>query len=413
MEQKNIALAAPLSSFSGYGQYARSISMMLIHSYSNDENIKLFLFDLPSQTISLSQLYDIKESKYKQLVDYIQPLQNIQKQFFDIFMTVSIPMAFLQKGLVNIGITALAEVDKIHPQLIEHCNRMDEVFVMSDFNIDSLKRSVYKLQDEREIKLNVPVQKISPAYIETDIIENKSDITSYIDDIPQQFLFVAVGQWLPGSIGADRKDIGALISSFLRGFGNNKDIGLLLKVDQGKSSILSQYSIRQRLLQICNGIGLKMDICNVHFISGDLTDNQMQEIYNHDKVRGMVSFTHAQSFGLPMMQFSGSTGKPMIVPYHSGLVQYIKPQYVEVLIHKQTQVPQELFQSFMRDFIIPQSRWYTIDYQYALFKMAEFIKNYSLLLQRGKMQQQTIKQEFSLQNMSKLLQSHLSKYINY
>jgi hypothetical protein len=33
-------------------------------------------------------------------------------------MTVSIPMAFVQRGLINIGITALAEVDKVHPQLI-------------------------------------------------------------------------------------------------------------------------------------------------------------------------------------------------------------------------------------------------------------------------------------------------------
>jgi len=64
-------------------------------------------------------------------------------------MTVSIPQAFAQKGLVNIGITALAEADKVHPQLIEHCNRMDEVFVMSDFNIDTLKKSMFKLQDER------------------------------------------------------------------------------------------------------------------------------------------------------------------------------------------------------------------------------------------------------------------------
>jgi len=64
-------------------------------------------------------------------------------------MIVSIPHAFIQKGLINIGITALAEVDKVHPQLIEYCNRMDEVLVMSDFNIETLKRSVFKLQDGR------------------------------------------------------------------------------------------------------------------------------------------------------------------------------------------------------------------------------------------------------------------------
>jgi len=48
-----------------------------------------------------------------------------------------------------------------------------------------------------------------------------------------------VGEWLPGSVGNDRKDIGALIATFLRGFGNSIDVGLLLKVNQGRSSILS------------------------------------------------------------------------------------------------------------------------------------------------------------------------------
>lgn len=327
-------------------------------------------------------------------------------------MTVSIPMAFMQKGLVNIGITALAQVDKLHPQLIEHCNRMDEVFVMSDFNIDSLNSSVYKLQDGRQIKLKVPVKKLPAAFIQHSYSNIESDITKFIDQIPQSFLFLSVGQWLPGSIGGDRKDIGALISTFLRGYANNKDVGLLLKVDQGRSSLLSQYAIRQRMLQICKGLDIEMDICNIHFISGDLSEDEMQQIYNHTKVKGLVSFTHAESFGLPIMQFSGYTGKPMLTPYHSGLIEYIKPQYIEVLIHKQTIVPQELFQTFYREFMIPQSKWYSIDYQYAIFKMSDFIKNYSILLDRGALQQASIKQQMSLQKMSNLLKTYLNKYIN-
>jgi len=43
-------------------------------------------------------------------------------------------MAFMQRGLVNIGVTALAEVDKVHPQLIQACNKMDQVLIMSQFN---------------------------------------------------------------------------------------------------------------------------------------------------------------------------------------------------------------------------------------------------------------------------------------
>jgi hypothetical protein len=105
---------------------------------------------------------------------------------------------------------------------------MDEVIVMSDFNINSLRESVYRMQDNQEIKISVPISKINHPFKVIEVKE-KTDITHFIDSIPQKFLFLTVGEWLPGSVGNDRKDIGALISSFLKSFPNNKDVGLLLK----------------------------------------------------------------------------------------------------------------------------------------------------------------------------------------
>ena len=409
MQKKNVALAAPFTSYSGYGQYGRSIALMLIDLYKDNRDISIFLFDLTGGLLGQSEKFNLKSSKFSQIESYIKPNEDIQKQFFDIFMTVSIPQAFAQKGLVNIGITALAEVDKVHPQLIEHCNRMDEVFVMSDFNIDSLKRSMFKLQDERQIKINVPVNKIGVPFIQIKSKGN-TDITEFIDNIPQKFLFLSVGEWLPGSIGNDRKDIGALISTFLRGFANNKDIALVLKTNQGRSSILSQYAMRERINEISRGLGIDINIANVYFISGNLTESQMLELYNHEKIKAYVSFTHGESLGIPIIEFIGNTGKPALIPYHSGMLEYIKPEYNQILIHKQAQVHPELFQSFMREFLIPESRWYTVDYQYALFKMGELINNYNAVLGRSKNQQTYIKQNYSEINLQKQLYSILKKY---
>ncbi len=410
MQKKNIALAAPLTSYSGYGEYGRAIALMLIDLYKDNENINIFLFDLTGETLSKSEIFNLKSSKYKEIELYIKSNEDIQKQFFDIFMTVSIPQAFAQKGLVNIGITALAEADKVHPQLIEHCNRMDEVFVMSDFNIDTLKKSMFKLQDERQIKINVPVNKIGVPFIQIKSKGN-TDITEFIDNIPQKFLFLSVGEWLPGSVGNDRKDIGALIATFLRGFGNSKDVGLLLKVNQGRSSILSQYSMREKINEIVKGLGTEIDIPNVYFISGNLTQSQMQEIYMHNKVKAYITFTHGESLGLPIMEFIGSTGKPALIPYHSGIMEYIKPEYSQILIHKQTQIHPELLQSFMREFVIPESRWYTIDYQYALYKMGELINNYSHVLGKFKNQQANIRYNYSKDILQEQLNNILSKYL--
>jgi hypothetical protein len=69
---------------------------------------------------------------------------------------------------------------------------MDEIIVMSQFNIESLNRSMFKLQDDREIKINVPAMALPTAFIEINSTAT-SDITDYINAIPQKFLFLAVG----------------------------------------------------------------------------------------------------------------------------------------------------------------------------------------------------------------------------
>ncbi len=410
MQKKNIAIAAPLTSYSGYGQYGRAIALMLIDLYKNDQNITIFLFDFTGNTLSQSEKFNLKNSKFFEIESYINSLEKMQTQFFDIFITVAVPQAFLQKGLTNIGITALGEVDKIHPQLIEYCNRMDEVLVMSDYNIETLKRSMYKLKDEREIKINVPIDKIGIPFIPIKSC-NKTDITDFLDEIPQKFLFLTVGEWLPGSIGNDRKDIGALISTFLKGFANNQNMGLVLKVNQGRSSILSQYNMRERINEICRGLGLKISYNNIYFVSGNLAESQMLELYKHDKIKAYISFTHGESLGLPIIQFIGNTGKPALIPYHSGMLEYIKPEYSQILIHKETQVHPELFQSFMREFLIPESKWYTVDYQYALFKMADIFNNYDNISKRTINQQNNILENYSKVNLENQLKRILDKYI--
>jgi len=49
---------------------------------------------------------------------------------------------------------------------------------------------------------------------------------------------------LPGNIGNDRKDMGALVSTFLSTFPNSKKVGLLLKTEQGRNGVLSEYNFK-------------------------------------------------------------------------------------------------------------------------------------------------------------------------
>lgn len=410
---KNIAMISPISSFGGYGQYGRSVARMIINLYKDDQNINLFLFD--SHGGLKEESFQLFGSKYDILINHIKPLDMLDKQFFDIFINVSIPSGFIQKGTHNIGITALAQVNKIHHSLIQHCNRMDQIWVMTDYNVNSINNSIFNYEgqnkESRELKINVPVKTLPYAVNKDDVDIKITQISDFLDNIQQEYLFLNVGQWLPGSIGNDRKDIGALILTFLSTFPNSKQVGLVLKTEQGRSGILSEYNLKQNVRQIIEQVDRsgveKIENVNIYIISGNLSQEQMVELYTHKKIKTFVSFTHGESFGIPIMEFSLFGQKPLLIPYHSGMIDYIEPQNIQILVHKQTTVPQELFNTFYRQFMVPDSKWYSVDYKYASFKLKQMVQNYDKYLKRSKDQSNFIENNFNIQIISQKLKENL------
>lgn len=409
----NIVLYGQFSHCGGYGQYSRALAYILIDLYKNNENINLIFVDPSLEFVLQDQRYDLYNSRYREILKYMRQLSIIDTEIIEIFICVSTPMTFIAKGIYNIGVTALFEADKIHPNLVNYLNLVDEVWVMSQYNIDCIKNSSYSTQDGKSIVCNKPVNKfIHPfLYDLNNIVYNETDITQYLDNIQPEFLFLNVGQWLPGLMGNDRKDIGALISVFAQTFRDNNNVGFVIKTSLGRSTILSQYSIRQRVSEIMSMLRYPEDKLNIYFISGQLDDSQMIELYKHNKIKAYLNFSHAQSFGIPMFQFSGLTGKPLITPYHSGMLEYVKPEYCEILVHKQQELSSELFQYFYKDFTIPGAKWYTIDYNYALHKLQQFVKNYNMWIENGIEQQKYIVENFNKEviklDVAKLLMPHL------
>jgi hypothetical protein len=62
-------------------------------------------------------------------------------------------------------------------------------------------------------------------------------------------------------------------------------------------------------------------------LHGEFTDVEMNEIYNHSKVKAMVSLTKGEGFGRPLLEFS-LTNKPIISSNWSGHIDYLNPEFV-------------------------------------------------------------------------------------
>jgi len=60
----------------------------------------------------------------------------------------------------------------------------------------------------------------------------------------------------------------------------------------------------------------------IYLLHGELTDSQMNQMYNHPKVKAHISLTHGEGFGRPLLEATQS-GKPVIASAWSGQVDFL------------------------------------------------------------------------------------------
>ena len=136
---------------------------------------------------------------------------------------------------------------------------------------------------------------------------------------------------------------------------------------------------------------------DIYLLHGDLTDSEMNSLYNHPKIKAMVSFTKGEGYGRPLLEFS-NTGKPVLASNWSGHIDFLNKDYCVLLPGKLTDV----HSSAVNSFIIKGSKWFTVDYNYAAQVIQDVIKNYKQYLSKSRKQRQYVKDNFSLKYMSEI-----------
>ena len=144
---------------------------------------------------------------------------------------------------------------------------------------------------------------------------------------------------------------------------------------------------------------------NIYLLHGDLTDSEMNELYNHPKVKAMVSFTKGEGFGRPLLEF-GLTGKPIIASNWSGHIDFLNKEYCTLLPGQLTQV----HPSAADKFILKESQWFTVEYAYAAKVLQDVMTNYKQYLKLSRKQTQYVKDNFSHSKMSKIFLDLIDKH---
>ena len=407
-----VVISCPIETMSGYGARSRDIVKALLKYDKYD--IKVISQRWGNTAWNALDLNDPEDKKLYDLI-WRQPQLPQQR---DVWIQITVPNEFQPVGKYNIGITAGIETTVCDPSWIEGINRMNLTLVSSEhakkvFETNSFeKRNKQTNQLDSVIKLEKPVEVLFEGvdlnkyfHIEDDDLE-ETDLVSSLDEIEEDFCFLFVGHWLQGNLGEDRKNVGYMIKAFLETFKNKKiRPALILKTSQVTNSILDRDEILKKIEAVKQIV--KGDIPNVYLIHGDLEDKDMNDLYNHGKVKAMVSLTKGEGFGRPLLEFSLSK-KPIIASNWSGHLDFLHEEYNVLVgggltnVHPSAQA---------KDMILAESQWFTPNDASVAEAFKNVYSDYKKYLELSKRQAHHAKTNFSFDKMAEVLDNILESKV--
>ena len=404
-----VLVTAPVGTRSGYGSHSRDICRSLIAMDKFD--IKIW----PVRWGSTPQnALDEKNPNDVPIIKRLLSNSNMDRQP-DIHFHIVVPNEFQAQGKYNIGITAGVETTVCPPEWIEGLNRMDLNIVPANFIKESLSKIVFDKHDQNTkqkigtIKCEKPIEVLFEG-ADTNIYkptkEFSKELVNELKGIKEDFCFLFVGHWLQGGLGHDRKDLGMLIKTFLETFKNQKkQPALILKTSGATASILDREDVLSKLRQIKDTVNGKL-LPNIYVLHGDLSDEEMNGLYNHPKVKAHVSFTHGEGFGRPLLEASLSA-KPVIAPNWSGHIDFLSSNAI-LLPGSLNDVKKE---SFPKNMYVKGAQWFTVNYNYASKTLKNVFDNYSKYTVKAKKLAIVNQTKFSLDAMTKKFEGILDKYL--
>ena len=412
---KLMLITAPVSSRSGYGDHARD----LVNSFIKHDKYDIKILDVRWGECPRNALDNNNESD-KQILNRILPQPNLDRQP-DIYIDIRIPNEFQTYGKFNIGITAGIETNAVSPEWIDGCNKMDLVIVPSEHSKDGFVNSVYdkiqnlpdgKQQKIGEHKFNKPIEVVFEGADESyKPLENEDinqDFFDYINDmIPEEYAFLFVGQWTQGGYGEDRKDIGKLIKVFIEAFANKKkQPALLLKTSGATFSVMDKAEVKKKIDDIKSKFPSDWKLPSIYLLHGDLTKEELNYLYNHPKIKSMVSFTHGEGFGRPLLEAT-MTGLPVITTGWSGHIDFLDSEKSMLMVGELQQIPKSVV---WKDILIKQSQWFVVDEQSAYKALNHAVKNVYDIKRKAQGLMRTNREKFTLDNMTQKLDEIMEKY---
>jgi len=177
-----------------------------------------------------------------------------------------------------------------------------------------------------------------------------------------------------------------------------------LKTSSVGSSIMDRDMLLEKIDQIRKSVDSK-DLPNVYLLHGELEDEDMNNLYNHPKVKAMVYLGHGEGFGRPLLEFS-VLKKPIITTAWSGHTDFLYMEFTAMVGGELKQIHPS---AVVQNMLLPESQWFYADEKQATFYLKDVYEKYDKYVEKAKRQSHKSKTEFSFEKMKELLDTHLKK----
>jgi glycosyltransferase involved in cell wall biosynthesis len=400
-------ISSPFDTYSGYGARSRDLIKAIVET--DKYNVKL----LSQRWGNTPFGFCTDNPEWTFLQDLILPNNQIPKQP-EIWAQVTIPNEFQPIGKFNIGFTAGIETTICAGDWIEGLNRMDLNIVSSEHSKKVFLESQFEKRNKQTNALEGIVELTKPVEIlfegaNLDIyktIESNQIKTIDLTSIKEKFAYLFVGHWINGDMSEDRKNVGLLVKAFYEVFKNKQNApALILKTSQVGSSYMDREEILKKIKQIKKTVNSKI-LPNVYLLHGEFSDGEMNELYNHPKVKAMVSLTKGEGFGRPLLEFTLSK-KPLITTSWSGQVDFLNPEFTTLIGGQLTNV----HQSAANQWLLPESQWFSPDHGQIGFYLKDVFENYKNYTDKAKRQSFYSKTNFSWDKMKEKLEDILTQNV--
>jgi glycosyltransferase involved in cell wall biosynthesis len=313
MTKKRILIIGPVCNVSGYSEHAR----MFADAFLEDDNFDTYIIATQWANATTDMRHEKKYieciKKTQMYLKYAQSTGQTMQDSFECCYQVRPPNEFESITNYDIGVTAALETVSAPIEWIQKCNMMKKILVVSE-------HAKKNLENTKDIStgqaITAPIEVI-PFY--NNLKEERQKFEGY-GEITTDVNFLCVSQFAP------RKNLFEMIKSFVDEFKDDEDVGLILKTHIQNNSTIDRSQITDVLSNFV-GAQTKNRKCKVYLIHGNLNEEEMQSLYDKDTIKGYISATHGEGFGIPIFN-AVCADIPVIATSWSGHMDFLSAPVV-------------------------------------------------------------------------------------